>query len=83
MDWTGRGDRIDQESSALLWRQVADDIAAAIDAGELQPGERLPNEYALAETYRVARVTIRRAVEDLKERNLVRVQHGRGTFVAP
>lgn len=81
MDWTGRGEHIDTESSVLLWRQVADDITAAIDSGELQPGERLPNEFALAETYGVARVTIRRAIEDLKKRDLVRVQQGRGTFV--
>lgn len=82
MDWTRRGEHIDTESSVLLWRQVADDIAAAIESSELQPGERLPNEFALAETYGVARVTIRRAMEDLKGRKLVRVQQGRGTFVA-
>lgn len=81
MDWTGRGEHIDTESSVLLWRQVADDIAAAVVSGELVSGERLPNEFALAEVYGVARVTIRRAMEELKSRGLVRVQQGRGTFV--
>lgn len=82
MDWGKRGDHIDKESSALLWRQIADDITSAITKGELQPGDRLPNEFELATYYGVARVTIRRAVGELRKRGLVRVHQGRGTFVA-
>lgn len=66
----------------LLWRQVADDIAGMIDSGELPPGSRLPAEPELVELYGVARVTIRRAMAELRKDKVVTVVHGKGTFVA-
>ncbi|WP_229680396.1 GntR family transcriptional regulator [Saccharopolyspora thermophila] len=80
--WESRRERIDHDGPATLWKQVADDVAADIAAGDLSPGARLPTELELAEIYGVARGTIRRAVADLVERGAVVVVHGRGTFVA-
>ena len=60
---------------------MADHVAARIEAGELQPGARLPGERDLAKEYGVALGTARRAVKELAERGLVRVLPGRGTFV--
>jgi DNA-binding GntR family transcriptional regulator len=37
----------------------------------------------LAEQYGVARVSVRRAIEQLRERGKVVTVHGRGTYVAP
>ncbi|MEV0082303.1 GntR family transcriptional regulator [Saccharopolyspora sp. NPDC050642] len=65
-----------------MWQQVADDLVADIESGELAPGSKLPTELELAELYGVARVTVRRAVAELKERGVLAVVHGRGTFVA-
>jgi GntR family transcriptional regulator len=76
-----RRGRIEHDGEKLLWRQVADDLAADISSGALRPGERLPGELELAENYGVSRITVRRAVADLKERGLVNVVHGKGTFV--
>lgn len=69
------------DPAQFVWVQVADHIVARIEAGRFPPGSRLPPELDMAEEYGVARVTVRRAIEDLKERGLVRVLHGRGTFV--
>lgn len=70
-----------RDGPALLWRQIADDIAADIDSGELAPGEKLPSDFDLAGVYGVARATVRRALFELTgERRLV-VVFGRGTFV--
>lgn len=44
--------------------------------------EKLPNEHELAEELGVSRTSIREAVKALVARGLVRVERGRGTFVA-
>lgn len=82
MAWEDRSGRIDKDGPKLVRDQVADDIAADIEAGTLRAGARLPSEPELAEVYGVARITVRAAIAQLVERGLVVVVHGRGTFVA-
>jgi DNA-binding GntR family transcriptional regulator len=77
-----RSNRINHDGPALLWRQVADDLENDIDAGTLPSGSRLPSEIDLAESYAVARVTIRRAIAELVEAGHVVRVHGRGTYIA-
>jgi DNA-binding GntR family transcriptional regulator len=61
--------------------RVADDLARQIQAGEIPAGGRLPNERELADVYRVSAGTIRRAVQELRERGLVTTLPAKGTFV--
>lgn len=68
--------------SDLAYMQVVDDISGRISGGDLAPGARLLSERALADHYGVSYGTVRRAMEVLRERGLVRTVHGRGTFVA-
>ncbi|GAB3443215.1 GntR family transcriptional regulator [Actinophytocola sediminis] len=83
MSWPSRADLIEHGSAVPLWRQVADDIAARIESGELPPGARLPAELELAEIYGVARGTVRRAALELrKDSGVLVVSRGLGTFVA-
>jgi len=63
--------------------QVARDIERDIGAGRLAPDTRLPSEGDLAQQYGVARMTVRRAVAQLRDKGLVITVHGRGSFVAP
>src|SRR5579872_2284918 len=71
-----------QESSGVaLWRQVADGIERGIAAGTFAVGEKLPGEVEIAETYRVNRHTVRRALAALAERGFVRAERGSGTYV--
>ncbi|NUW45771.1 GntR family transcriptional regulator [Nonomuraea rhodomycinica] len=60
---------------------VANHIAGKIERGELKLGQRLPSELDLAEQYGVARMTVRRAMKELRERGLIRSVHGKGTYV--
>ncbi|BCJ35325.1 GntR family transcriptional regulator [Actinocatenispora thailandica] len=46
------------------------------------PGTLLPSERSLAERFRLARMTVRQAIDDLAVRGLVRRARGTGTFVA-
>jgi DNA-binding FadR family transcriptional regulator len=50
--------------------------------GELEPGEGLPKEEALAAEFSMSRGVAREAIRALQERGLVRVTHGRGQRVA-
>lgn len=65
-----------------LWRQIASALEADISGGKRQPGERLPTEAALTERFSVNRHTVRRALEELEARGIIRVEQGRGAFVA-
>ena len=71
----------DAASGVALWRQVADGIERGIANGMFAPGEKLPGETEIAETYRVNRHTVRRALATLAERGLVRAERGSGTYV--
>ena len=71
----------DTASGVALWRQVADGIERGIADGSYAAGERLPGEMEIAETYRVNRHTVRRALATLAERGLVRAERGSGTYV--
>lgn len=74
--------RFDPDGPRLVYMQIADDIAGQIERGELAPNARLHGEAALAEEYGAARMTIRRAIRELRERGLVIVVSGKGTYVA-
>jgi GntR family phosphonate transport system transcriptional regulator len=71
----------DIASGVALWRQVADGIERGIADGQFAAGDRLPGETEIAETYRVNRHTVRRALATLAERGLVRAERGSGTYV--
>jgi DNA-binding GntR family transcriptional regulator len=72
----------DPQGPQLVYVAVADHIAARIAAGELKPGARLPAERDLADEYGVAYMTVRRAAQVLRERQLIITVQGKGTFVA-
>jgi GntR family phosphonate transport system transcriptional regulator len=65
-----------------LWRQIAGQLQQAIGEGGYAPGARLPTEAELSQHFRVNRHTVRRALEELTRSGLVRVEQGRGSFVA-
>lgn len=82
MSLEDRSARINHDSAVAVSVQVAADIEADIDAGKLAPDTRLPSEAELSQQYGVARITVRRALDQLRERGKVVTAHGRGTYVA-
>jgi GntR family transcriptional regulator, phosphonate transport system regulatory protein len=75
-------DGIARREGLALWRQIQQAIEAEIAGGTRPPGERLPTEAELAARFAVNRHTVRRAMEELEARGLVRIEQGRGSFVA-
>jgi GntR family transcriptional regulator len=59
-----------------LYRKVADDITAAIEAGVFPPGALLPSEAELAERYTVSRGTVRQAFAALRADGVIASRRG-------
>jgi len=72
---------IDRHDDRPPFRQIADQLRAAIDSGDLRPGDRLPSEAELTRHYSVARMTARQAIQELRSEGRVVAEHGRGVFV--
>ena len=74
--------RVDRSSPIPLYFQVTGQLEAAIDNGELAPGDRLPNEVDLAKSLGLSRPTMRRALEELVGKGLLVRKRGHGTEIA-
>jgi GntR family transcriptional regulator len=68
-------------SDRPAYRQLADRLRDAIEAGEIGPGGQLPSERALMDESGTARGTVRQAIALLKVEGLIDIEHGRGAFV--
>lgn len=64
-----------------LYQQVARSIAASIAEGRYVPGDRLPSERGLADSFGVSRPTIRDAMIALEFQGLVEARQGSGVYV--
>ncbi len=58
----------------ILLRQIRD--------GTWKPGDRIPTEQELGQTYRVSRLTVRQALSRLTSDGLIERHRGRGSYVA-
>jgi GntR family transcriptional repressor for pyruvate dehydrogenase complex len=67
--------------SSRLYEQIITQIQNLVMDGSLRPGDKLPPERELAEQFGVSRTAVREAVKALRERGLVEIQPGRGTFI--
>ena len=64
-----------------LYRQIAEDLRAQIESGELHSGERLQTESELQDRYGASRNTVRDAIKWLTTLGVVETRPGQGTFV--
>jgi GntR family transcriptional regulator len=64
-----------------MYRQIAEDLRAQIESGELQPGQQLRTELELRDHYEASRNTVRDAIKWLTSLSLVETKPGQGTFV--
>jgi GntR family transcriptional regulator, phosphonate transport system regulatory protein len=73
---------VNRRDGVTLWRQIAGLLQTDIASGACGPGTRLPTEAELSARFGVNRHTVRRALEELSRDGLIRVEQGRGSFVA-
>ena len=65
-----------------LYQQIKILITQSLISGEWRPGEAIPSEIELASRYHVSQGTVRKAVSELADENLLIRHQGKGTFVA-
>jgi len=69
-------------SRVPLYIQVASVLRTRIQSGQWTPGEKISTLEELEREFEVARVTVRQAVDILREEGLLQARQGRGTFVS-
>ena len=65
----------------LLGEQIEDELMKYIVQEPVEIGQRIPNEFELAEKFGVGRSTIREAVKGLVSKGILEVKRGSGTYV--
>lgn len=74
---------IDREGPVPPYQQVAAAVRKRIESGEIPPGRRIPSLVELEAEFGVARDTLRKAVQVLKDEGLVETVRGMGVYVKP
>ena len=64
-----------------IYENIVDQIQRLIQEHQLGPGDPLPPERTLAETFQVSRASVREALRALELRGLIEGKQGRGTVV--
>lgn len=64
-----------------LYKQLKEELKNSIKKGILIRGKKIPSETELSEIYKVSRITIRKAIEELVKEGLLLKKQGKGTFV--
>lgn len=59
-----------------IFQDVVDQIQGAILDGRIQPGEKLPSERELKETFHISRGTLREALRVLEQKGLIEIRLG-------
>ncbi len=64
-----------------LYQKIKEDILRQIKDGQLLPGDKIPTEYQLMEKYGVSRITVSKALSELKSEGIITRFPHKGTFV--
>src|SRR6202789_3573262 len=74
--------RLDPHSGVPVYRQLIDQVQAAIATGTLRPGDQLPTVRRVAVDLAINPNTVSRAYREMELRGILDTQQGTGTFVA-
>ena len=66
----------------LRYRSIADELRRRVERGEFAAGSLLPSEAELSVEFGASRVTVRRALEELRQEGLLDARQGLGWFAA-
>lgn len=76
-----RGKPMNERKPQKLYEEIVERMIVQIQEGTLRPGDRLPSERMLAETYGVSRTVIREALRALAMMGCVESRVGEGTYI--
>ena len=72
---------IDPDSAVPVYRQLADALREQIESGEIPAGRRMPSETEIEQATGLARGTIRKSIETLRDEGLIVTVKGKGSYV--
>lgn len=64
-----------------IYEEIVDQVRQLLVDGHLKPGDKLPSERELVESFKVSRLSIREALSALEMMGLLEVRTGEGTFI--
>lgn len=67
--------------SKPLYMKILDDLIRDIETGVYQENDQIPTEFELSETYKVSRITSKRALMELEAKGMIFRIRGKGSFV--
>lgn len=70
-----------QSKLGPMFKQIKEDIVEDIISSVYRPGDKLPTQEEYARKYGVSRLTVRKAMDDLILKGILRAEKGCGTFV--
>jgi GntR family transcriptional regulator len=73
---------LNRQSPIPLYYQLAESLVEKIREGDFKPGDQLPSERELTETYGISRMTVRQGINYLMREGQLVARQGLGTFVA-
>ncbi len=73
---------LDRESPIPLYYQLKQILLEKINGAEWKPGDLIPSEQELQESFGLSRTTVRQTLSEMVHEGLLNRQRGRGTFVA-
>ncbi len=74
--------RIERNSHLPYYVQLKDILTSAIDQDHWKPGDRIPGEPELCDTFAVSRTVVRQALNEMEHEGMIVREKGKGTFVA-
>jgi GntR family transcriptional regulator len=77
-------DRLRIEGAGVpIYVQLREQMLRAIGDGSLAPGDQMPTMRQVAVTLKIDLNTVRHAYDELERAGAIRLERGRGSFVAP
>lgn len=73
---------INKQSKLPYYQQLYEILRAKIIQGQWKPGDMIPPESELTETYQVSRNTVRQVLDILVNEGLIYRQRGKGTYIS-
>ncbi len=73
---------LDKTHPIPLYYQVKESLLGEIRVKQFKVGDLIPSEAELQEKFKVSRITIRRAIQELVQEGHLYTQQGKGTFVS-
>lgn len=70
------------ETNAVpLYQKMMQVLIHKIEIGALKENDKLPSEQELGNQFNISRITVRKALEELQNRNFIYKKQGQGSFV--